>query len=198
MAILQRKFFESSALVVARDLIGCTLVRCFESERVSGIISETEAYQGEDDLACHAHVGKTARNALMYGISGIAYIYFTYGMHWLLNVVTDQPGFPSAVLIRAVIPKEGLELLETNRPKDAYKKEWLNGPAKITQAFNINGLLNGEDLCKEDSQLWIERSEKSDQPEIVTLPRVGLFSVPEPWKSVKWRFVTKTTGAVFL
>ena len=87
-------------MVVARELLGMRLVRCLNGERLAGIILETEAYHGQEDLACHARAGHTARTAVMYGPPGRAYIYFTYGMHWCLNCVTGDVGFPAAVLIR--------------------------------------------------------------------------------------------------
>ncbi len=118
------------------------LVRLLEGVRLSGIIIETEAYIGEDDLGCHAKAGRTRRNAVMYGPPGYAYVYFTYGMHWMLNAVTEPDGFPAAVLIRAIQPVEGLEVISARRQgRDTL------GPAKLTQALGIDGLLNGADLC---------------------------------------------------
>ena len=118
-----------------------------------GSITEAEAYQGEDDLGCHAHAGKTRRNAVMYGPPGFAYVYFTYGMHWMLNAVTGAEGSPAAVLIRAIRPLEGQAWMAANRPRLAGKPGWLDGPAKLTQALAIDGSLNGVDLCDPGSGL---------------------------------------------
>jgi DNA-3-methyladenine glycosylase len=105
--ILPRDFYSGSAVQVAPRLIGCRLVRVLDGTRLAGIITETEAYQGEEDQACHARSGRTPRTEPMYGEPGRAYVYFTYGMHWLLNAVTDAPGTPAAVLIRAIFRWKG-------------------------------------------------------------------------------------------
>ena len=94
---------------MARELLGCRLVRQLNGDRLAGIVVEAEAYIGEQDQACHAKVGKTPRTQVMYGPAGFSYVYFTYGMHWMLNVVTAKEGFPAAVLIRAIQPVEGIE-----------------------------------------------------------------------------------------
>ena len=189
MCVLPRNFYNRPALKVARDLIGCRLVRTLEGKRMAGLIMETEAYQGEDDLGCHASAGRTPRTAVMYGSPGHAYVYFTYGMHWLLNAVTDSEGTPSAVLIRAIRPVEGVSLMAENRPYNAGKRGWMNGPAKLTQALAIRGDLNTGDLCDPSNGLWIERGEAIPDAHIERKPRVGLNSVPEPWRSIPWRFV---------
>jgi DNA-3-methyladenine glycosylase len=191
MPVIARDFYNRPALEVARDLLGCRLVRQQPtgSARLAGIILETEAYQGEEDLGCHASVGKTPRTSVMYGPPGHAYVYFTYGMHWLLNAVTDQEGTPSAVLIRAIHPVEGAALMAENRPYHAFQKGWTNGPAKLTQALGINGDYNRVDLCDLDGGLWIEHGEPIDAGVVEQTERVGLNAVPEPWKSVPWRFV---------
>ena len=119
-------------------------MRLLNGERLSGIIIETEAYQGEEDLACHAHVGRTKRTEIMYGAPGHAYVYFTYGMHWCLNCVTNPSGYPAAVLIRAVFPQEGLMEDAKNGRKGRRFEELCNGPAKICQAMEIDGTFNGD------------------------------------------------------
>ena len=102
--ILPRDFYDRPTLTVARDLMGARLVRILDGVKLVGLITETEAYISEKDLACHARAGRTARTAVMYGEPGHAYVYFTYGNHWMLNVVTERKGFPAAVLIRAIQP----------------------------------------------------------------------------------------------
>lgn len=188
MPILSRKFYNRSALKVAKDLLGCRLVRVQNGMRMAGVICEVEAYQGEDDLGCHAHNGRTPRNEVMYGSPGHAYVYFTYGMHWLLNAVTEPEGLPAAVLIRSIFPINGLEVMKENRPYHALKKDWLNGPAKICQALALNGTHNGVDLCDPRGQIFIESGDEMTDRDITSSPRIGLNTVPEPWKSIPWRF----------
>jgi DNA-3-methyladenine glycosylase len=185
--ILKRDFFEQDTLLVADQLLGKILVREFQNIRLAGIITETEAYIGEEDLACHAHVGKTKRNSIMYGPAGNAYVYFTYGMHWCLNCVTGEKGFPAAVLIRSILPTEGLELIKSNRSfrPDA---ELCNGPAKICQAFAITGEMNGSNLCNPANPLMVIEGISIPKAKILRSPRVGIQNVPEPWRSKPWRF----------
>ena len=183
---LSREFYARSTLNVARDLLGMRLVRMQDGLRLSGIILETEAYIGEADLGCHAKSGRTRRNLVMYGPPGYAYVYFTYGMHWMLNAVTEPFGFPAAVLLRAIQPLEGLDIISARRQgRDSL------GPAKLTQALGMDGALNGADLCDPRSALWIEAGQPVAQSDILTGPRVGLYTVPEPWKSMPWRFRIK-------
>lgn len=181
--ILPRAFYARPTLTVARELLGACLVRLVDGIRLAGIILETEAYIGENDLGCHAKSGKTRRNAVMYGPPGYAYIYFTYGMHWCLNAVTEAEGFPAAVLIRAILPTEGLEIIHKRRNgRDTL------GPAKVTQALAIDGGLNGVNLTETSSGLWIESGLPVSDESVTVGPRVGLYTVPEPWKSIPWRF----------
>jgi DNA-3-methyladenine glycosylase len=191
MSILQREFYNRPALEVARDLLGCRLVRLQNGQRMSGWITETEAYQGEDDLGCHASAGKTPRTAVMYGPPGHAYVYFTYGMHWLLNTVTGPEGIPAAVLIRAIQPEEGLDAMAENRPYKARKSGWTDGPAKLTHVLEINGDLNKIDLCSRAAGLWIEQGQNIPDKQVAQTARVGLNAVPEPWRSIPWRFVAE-------
>ncbi len=185
---LPSSWYERDVVEVARGLLGKRLVRSLNGLRVGGLISEAEAYRGEEDLACHARAGLTARTAVMYGPPGHAYVYFTYGMHWMLNAVCMQPGYPAAVLIRAIVPQEGLEIIAQRR-KGQPQASWTNGPAKLTRALAIDGSLNGIDLCDPSSGLWIEDLPALPDSAISAKPRVGIDSVPEPWKSLPWRFV---------
>jgi DNA-3-methyladenine glycosylase len=189
MSVLTRDFYNRPALDVARDLLGCRLVRVQDGRRMAGLILETEAYQGEDDLGCHASAGKTPRTAVMYGAPGHAYVYFTYGMHWLLNAVTDGEGTAAAVLIRAIHPVKGQAQMTVNRPYNAGKRGWTDGPAKLTQALAIGKEFNGIDLCQPESGLWIEEGATIQDESVECTSRVGLNSVPEPWRSIPWRFV---------
>jgi DNA-3-methyladenine glycosylase len=191
MSVLERDFYNRPALAVARDLLGCRLVRVQSGQQMSGLILETEAYQGEEDLGCHASAGRTPRTAVMYGAPGHAYVYFTYGMHWLLNAVTDEVDIPAAVLIRAIQAEEGQGQMAHNRPYHAGKKGWTDGPAKLTQALGITGEQNADDLCSTDDGLWIESGMPVNDDLVQRTGRVGLNSVPEPWKSIPWRFVVQ-------
>jgi DNA-3-methyladenine glycosylase len=127
----------------------------------------------------------------MYGPPGSAYVYFTYGMHWCLNAVTEAEGVPAAVLIRAVETVEGLGVIASRRGK-AKRANWTNGPAKLTLAFGVDSAQNGIDLTSTHAGLWIEPGQPIPDECVTIGPRVGLYSVPEPWKSMPWRFlVTK-------
>jgi DNA-3-methyladenine glycosylase len=190
MNLLPHHFYAQPTLQVARGLLGTRLVRILDGVRLEGVITETEAYVSEEDLGCHAKSGKTKRNAVMYGPPGYAYVYFTYGNHWMLNTVTEREGFPAAVLIRAIEPVEGVEImLQRRNGRDTL------GPGKLAQALGIDGALNGVDLCTQASGLWIEAGEPVPDTAVVTGPRVGLYSVPEPWKSIPWRFRVSLRGA---
>jgi DNA-3-methyladenine glycosylase len=181
--MLPREFYDRPTLTVARALLGARLVRILDGQRLSGIITEAEAYVGREDLGCHAKAGKTPRNAVMFGPPGHAYVYFTYGMHWMLNAVTEADGFPAAVLIRAIQPDEGREIISARRDgKDT------RGPAKLTRALGIERGQNGVDLCAPAGGLWIEAGMPVRDEDVLTGPRVGLYTVPEPWKSMPWRF----------
>ncbi len=184
---LTQRYFTRNVLEVAPDLLGTRLVRAFDGVRVAGIIIETEAYNGEQDLACHARAGLTPRTAVMYGPPGRAYVYFTYGMHWMLNCVTGPEGEPSAVLVRAIYPTEGLEQIAARR---AGRKpaQWADGPAKLCQALAIDGRLNGADLTNPSSELWIEPGIAVSAEKIITGPRVGIAYAGEPWVSMPWRY----------
>ncbi|HUI88503.1 MAG TPA: DNA-3-methyladenine glycosylase [Anaerolineales bacterium] len=186
MKILPRSFYNRRTLTVARELIGARLVRNLRGQKLVGVIIETEAYISEKDLACHAKAGRTPRTQVMYGEPGHAYVYFTYGNHWMLNVVTEREGFPAAVLIRAVQPIEGVEIMSRRR----HGRDTL-GPGKLTQAMGITKSENQVDLAEANGSLWIEEGIDIPKSHVTKSPRVGLYSVPEPWKSKPWRFVVK-------
>ncbi len=184
---LTRSFYSCPTRQLAQVLLGCRLVRRWQGERLAGIIVETEAYIGEADLACHAHFGRTARNAVMYSQPGLAYVYFTYGMHWMLNVVSEEEDFPAAVLIRALEPVESLDTMQHARGI-SNPIRLCSGPAKLTQALRIDQAMNGVDLCNRRGDLWIEPGGPLSARSISRGPRVGLFTTPEPWKSKPWRY----------
>ena len=187
---LGREFYHRNTLQVARELLGKRLVRVDNGQRLAGIISEVEAYRGEEDLACHARAGFTERTKVMYGPPGIAYVYFTYGMHWMLNFVTEEEGYPAAVLIRAILPVEGLEAIASRRANNPPQR-WTDGPAKLCQALGIDGRQNGSDSCSSKAEIFVEDDQFIDQSGVTIGPRVGLNNVPEPWKSLPWRFRMK-------
>lgn len=186
-----RVFFNRHTLEVARDLIGMRLVRIKGEHRLSGIIVEAEAYRGEEDLGCHAKAGFTPRTKIMYGPAGYAYVYFTYGKHWMLNFVTEQEGLPAAVLIRAIRVEEGQDVIAQRRNHQP-PQQWTNGPAKLCQALYIDGNFNGYDICQQAAVLFVE-SNLDGSPilpiSVTSTARVGLNNVPEPWRSIPWRFV---------
>ncbi|HVN81801.1 MAG TPA: DNA-3-methyladenine glycosylase [Terriglobia bacterium] len=185
---MPRSFFSRDTCSVAQALLGCKLVRVLDGARLSGIIVETEAYIGEEDLACHARAGRTPRTEVMYGIAGYSYVYFTYGMHWLLNVITEGEGFPAAVLIRALEPKEGLDVMRERRGFQAGNL-LCSGPARLTQALGIAAEENALDLCSKSSGLWIEGGPAIPDDLVFRGPRVGLGRTPEPWHSIPWRYL---------
>ena len=185
-ARIPRSFFRQPTLQAARSLLGARLVKTERGRRLSGIIIETEAYIGRDDLGCHAsRGGRTPRNAVMFGPPGYAYVYFTYGMHWMLNLVTEAEDFPAAVLVRAMIPAQGRGAMQRRR---GGREPLAGGPAMLCQALRINSRWNGYDLCEKKSQLFLERAFALPDEGVTTGPRVGLYTVPEPWKSIPWRF----------
>jgi DNA-3-methyladenine glycosylase len=184
--ILPRKFYNRPTLTVARELIGARLVRILQGQKLAGLITETEAYISQKDLACHAKAGVTPRTRVMFGEAGHAYVYFTYGNHWMLNAVTEREGFPAAVLIRAIQPVEGVDLMmERRNGRDTF------GPGKLCQAMGITKSENGIDLTETNGGLWIEPGFTVPNSYVTKGPRVGLNNTPEPWLSKPWRFLVK-------
>jgi DNA-3-methyladenine glycosylase len=193
MPRLPRRFFARPTLVVARELLGQRLVHVCGGQRLTGLITETEAYIGQDDLACHARHGRTSRAAVMFGPPGHAYVYFTYGMHWMLNAVTEAEDCPAAVLIRAIMPEAGLKVMRVRRGRDDPPGRLTNGPAKITQALGIDHRLNGQDLCARRACLFVEQGATVPDAQVRRAPRVGLGNTPEPWLSLEWNFQWQAT-----
>ncbi len=188
MAPLPRTFYERQSLIVARDLLGAKLVRDeFGVGRLVGRIVETEAYTGMDDLASHGRHRRTPRNLPMWGEPGYAYVYMSRGIHWMFNIVTEPEDFPAAVLIRALEALEGLDIIAARRGGRNIS-EWTSGPARLTQALNIDRTFNCVDLTTTDAGLWIEADLAIPDAAVKTGPRIGLGKMPEPWYSIPWRF----------
>lgn len=183
--IIKRNFYDRNTVKVAKELLGCFLVRKYRGKITKVMITETEAYRGEYDPASHASRGKTSRTEIMYGHPGRAYIYMIYGMYFMLNVVTEEKDFPAAILIRAVKTEGG---------------KMLDGPGKLTKALYIDKSLNGWDLTR-GKKLWIALPEgarsrlgrKSPKPsakkrlKIISSPRVGIDYARHA-KAWKWNF----------
>lgn len=163
------EFFHRDRLVVARELAGKVIVRKLpDGETVRVRITETEAYGGEEDRACHASKGRTPRTELLYGKAGIIYVYLCYGMHWLMNIITGEEGHPEGVLLRA--------------------GEGYGGPAKLTKAIGVDKRFNGQPVFGNE-EIWIE--DDGERFEIAAAPRVGIDYAGEEWKSKPWRFMVK-------
>jgi DNA-3-methyladenine glycosylase len=180
---LPRSFYERPTLSVAEELLGKVLVHRTSAGTVAGMIVEAEAYIGEDDPACHAAPGPTARNAPLYGPPGVAYVYLNYGLHCLFNAVTEGEGRPAAVLIRALEPLDGVRLMRRRRAPDGRAIETAHlcrGPGNLTRALGITLAENRLDLTR--SNLSIE--DRGFVPnEIAWGPRIGIsVGVERPWR----------------
>ncbi len=167
--VLGPEFFNRNARVVARDLLGKYLCRKVNGETLCFKIVETESYEGLKDKASHAHRGQTPRNTPMFGKAGTIYVYFTYGMHWMLNLTCDREGYPSAVLVRGI--------------------EGAIGPARLTKKLGIDKLLTGKMLGKKTG-LWVEERE-TEKLQIQRTPRIGIDSSGPEWSQKLYRFVLK-------
>lgn len=188
MSILERDFYARPTITVARELLGKKLVRQTGGAELSGVIIETEAYCGSEDSACHAHRGKTLRNTVMFGPPGCAYVYFTYGMHYLLNLVTEEEGKPCAVLVRAILPLTGLAEMQAHRKR--WGKDLTNGPAKLCQALAIDKCFNGWDLT-EGRQLWVEQFQNVPADRVSVTPRIGIDYARKADREALWRFLMR-------
>ena len=176
-----RSFYDRPTLDVARDLLGKVLVHERRGVRTSGIIVEVEAYIGESDPACHAAPGPTRRNAPMYGEPGHAYVYLNYGVHWLVNIVTESRGSPAAVLIRALDPLEGIDVMRRRRGAIADDRGLCRGPGNLTKAMAITLAQNGADLL--GPQLYLE-DRRVQIGAIGWGPRVGInVGQDRPWRA---------------
>ncbi|MHB0776222.1 DNA-3-methyladenine glycosylase [Halomonas sp. WWR20] len=184
---LPRSFYARPSLIVARELIGCHLVRETGDERLVGRIVETEAYGGAGDSASHASRGHTPRTATMFGPPGHAYIYLIYGMYDMLNLVTEIEGEPGAVLIRAITPLTG-EASMIARRGGKRGRELANGPGKLVRAMSITlAELNRHDVCA-GNRLWVEAGAPVGAADIVAGPRVGIDYAEPEHRDAAWRF----------
>jgi DNA-3-methyladenine glycosylase len=188
--VLPREFYERPTLDVARDLIGMVLVHATNAGTASGVIVETEAYIGESDPACHAAPGPTRRNEPLYGPPGIAYVYLNYGIHYLVNAVTEPEGSPAAVLLRALEPLDGIDLMRRRRargtgrrPADIPLADLCKGPGNLTRALGIALKHNRLDLT--DSPLQIEDRGLRAGRDVRWSRRVGInVGVEHEWRCV--------------
>ncbi len=193
--VLPRRFYARPTLEVARDLLGKVLVHRTAEGVTAGAIVEAEAYIGESDPACHAASGPTRRNAPLYGPPGHAYVYFNYGMHWLVNAVTEPAGSPAAVLIRALDPLEGIELMRRRRGhrrdgRSLSVHELCRGPGNVTKAMGIGTERNDVRLVRAGG-LWIEdRGVLVD--DVTWTPRIGISVGTGP----RWRAIVTRHPAV--
>lgn len=188
---LPASFYARPTLIVARDLLGQLLVREWNGQRMSGRIVEVEAYIGESDQASHAARGRTARNRAMYGRPGVAYVYLIYGVHHCLNVVTEGEGFPAAVLIRALDPVEGADLMAKRRSLagGALDRALANGPGKLCHALAIDRDLDGHDVTV-GTKLWIEPGPPVADRQVEATPRVNVRGDNQA-RTVPWRLVVR-------
>jgi DNA-3-methyladenine glycosylase len=206
--ILKKSFYQKNTLEVAQKLLGCNLVRKVNGKIIKSVITETEAYMGEDDLASHASRGRTPRTQLMYGEAGHAYVYMIYGMYYCLNIVTEKKDFPAAVLIRGVKIISDSPFRKGRCPQDRgirktlsenknfqiplgppFLKEEivLNGPGKLCKFLKIDRKLNGWDMTK-GKKLWIERGNKIKPSKIKKSKRIGI-DYAKHCKEYLWRFI---------
>ena len=184
---LPREFYARPTLAVAADLIGKVLVHHTPGGRAAGRIVEVEAYIGEDDPACHAAPGPTRRNEPLYGVPGVAYVYLNYGIHCLTNVVTEREGFPAAILLRALAPIEGLDLMRRRRARSSGRSaeslalaELCRGPGNLSKALGITLRDNRRDMLT--SRLTIEDRGLTSH-EVTWSPRIGIrVGADRPWR----------------
>ena len=183
---LSRSFYQQATIDVAKQLLGKYLVRRHDDGAAIGRIVETEAYIGPQDLACHASKGRTARTEVMFGPAGRAYVYFIYGFYNMLNLVTEAKDYPAAVLIRAVEPVDGIELMKERR-KSTVLRNLASGPGKLCQAFAVDRSLNGANL--NGHILYVEdRAEAT--PKFQATARIGVDYAGK-WKTKPYRFLVR-------
>jgi DNA-3-methyladenine glycosylase len=178
-----RDFFVRNALDVAPELLGCLLTARSERGTVTVRITEVEAYAGERDPSSHAYRGRTARNAVMFGPPGHAYVYFIYGMHYSVNVVCMPDGVAEAVLVRAGEVVDGFELARARRPSTREDADLARGPGRLASALGLTRELDGADLCEPLGPLTLEQGKPVDTALIRSGPRVGISRAADwPWR----------------
>ena len=177
---LSRSFYARPALEVAPDLLNKVLV----TDGCAGRIVELEAYCGRDDPGSHAYRGPTPRTEVMFGPAGHLYVYFSYGVHWCANVVVDQPGTAGAVLLRALTPLRGIDLMEARRPAARRRRDLCSGPAKLTQSLAMDGALDGVDLVGASGGVTIVDDGTAPPVRPGRSTRVGLAKGQE----MRWRW----------
>jgi DNA-3-methyladenine glycosylase len=182
-------FYDRETEIVARELLGAILVCESPEGRAAGRIVETEAYLGEHDPACHAAVGETARTRWLYGPPGTAYVYFIYGVHWCFNAVTRGVGLPSAVLVRALEPVDGWDLMRGRRGTPRHDRDLTNGPGKLCAALGITGEHNG--LSLDEPPLSIRADITIPDAEVLVTPRIGIT------RAADWPLRWVVQGTVF-
>lgn len=198
---LTREFYARDTLQVARELLGKILVHEVNGVKLSGKIVETEAYIGSIDKASHAYGGRrTSRVETLYGIPGIAYVYFIYGLYHCFNVITKEEGSPEGVLIRAIEPIDGINMMSRLRFKKDYTeltkaqiKNLTSGPSKLCIAMEINKENNKQDLCNTPvykTNLYIEETDEKEKVKIIEAKRIGIDYAEEA-KDFLWRFYIK-------
>lgn len=188
--ILKEDFYSRDTALVAREMLGKILVHESSQGTAAGIVVETEAYM-QSEAACHAARGMTVRNRVMFGRAGIAYVYFTYGMHHCFNVVTEEPGVACAVLVRALEPLEGIELMRARRGRDEVR-QLCGGPARLVQAMGITGEMNGINITR--GPLYLAPGKGILENEITVTTRVGISQaadLPLRFYITGSRFVSK-------
>jgi DNA-3-methyladenine glycosylase len=181
MERLDRTFFEQHTAEVAEYLIGCLLIRQIGGQTVIARITETEAYRGADDPASHAYRGMTPRNAPMFHEAGRLYVYLSYGIHHCINIVTERNGSAGAVLLRAAIPAQGIEVCRANRP-GVTDKLLMNGPGKLAKALGVDLSMNGYDMLQTGSIFAV--ADRTFVPPIGHSQRIGISK----GKELPWRF----------
>jgi DNA-3-methyladenine glycosylase len=192
----QSYYLQDDVVGIARDLIGKKILSVMGGELTSGIITETEAYRGHDDKACHAHLGRfTERTKIMYEEGGVAYVYLCYGIHHLFNVITNSKDRADAVLIRAVEPLAGIEVMLERRSKEKLDKTLTSGPGNFTKAFGLDRSHYGADLTGD--QVWIEedKSVALKAEDLTVSKRIGIDYAEED-KELPWRFYLNSSKYV--
>lgn len=195
MTRIRSEFFLRDDVVnIARELIACTIHTNFNGQKVSALITETEAYNGVDDKAAHSFGGRlTERTRIMYGPGGIAYVYLCYGIHHLFNVVVGQRDVPKAVLLRAIWPLEGMEVMNSRRNKELPEHKIGAGPGTSSEALGIKTSHNGTDL--QGDVIWLEeRIVHPKENDIIVGPRIGVeYAEEDAELSYRFRLLPTTT-----